>query len=323
MATEPELVRGSERSPISAGGAIGARLQRDAAHRRSVLQRDATHRRSVAMGRNASALGCNGTQRIGARLQRDATQRNLSAATGNRQGAPFINLKGIAIGDGAMDPPSQFANFSSLLWYLGTHARAHARTHACAVSPHTRAHLTPGRRSHAHTHPRPQARTNAHIDTRPRIGAAPRVEHAHAATLLRAQVPRHGLALRAQSVRELRGANSGAPRGALAAATAAPRLHPPLPYVRWDWAHSATHLRRGSARRCRIGTRIRLAAATSAPGLGYICARTGARRSHICIGTRLVAATSAPGLGSPLQHLHRDCSGCRPAICSARSRRST
>ena len=85
MATEPELVRGSERS-----------------------QNDISRRR------------------IGARLQRDATQRNLSAAMGNRQGAPFINLKGIAIGDGAMDPPSQFANFSSLLWYLGTHARTHA-----------------------------------------------------------------------------------------------------------------------------------------------------------------------------------------------------
>lgn len=31
----------------------------------------------------------------------------------------FINIKGMAIGDGAMDPPSQFNKFSDLLYYNG------------------------------------------------------------------------------------------------------------------------------------------------------------------------------------------------------------
>ena len=30
-----------------------------------------------------------------------------------------INLKGLAIGDGAMDPQSQFQGFGDLLWHLG------------------------------------------------------------------------------------------------------------------------------------------------------------------------------------------------------------
>jgi hypothetical protein len=221
MATEPELVRGSERSPIPAGG--------------------------------ASALGCNGTQRSATCRNGKQAGRAVHQSEGHRDRRRR---------DGSAVAVRQLLVASVVPW----HARAHARTHACAVSPHTRAHLTPGRRSHAHTHPRTQARTNTHIDTRPPICAAPRVEHACAATLLRAQVPRHGLALRAESVRELRGANSGAPRGALAAATAAPRLHPPLPYVRRDRAHSATHLRRGSAHRCHLCAETRLAAATSAPG---------------------------------------------------------
>jgi len=33
--------------------------------------------------------------------------------------ADRINLKGIAIGDGAMDPPAQFQGFGDLLWHLG------------------------------------------------------------------------------------------------------------------------------------------------------------------------------------------------------------
>lgn len=33
--------------------------------------------------------------------------------------AQKINLQGMAIGDGAMDPPAQFKNFGELLWYLG------------------------------------------------------------------------------------------------------------------------------------------------------------------------------------------------------------
>jgi vitellogenic carboxypeptidase-like protein len=33
--------------------------------------------------------------------------------------ADLINLKGIAIGDGAMDPPAQFQGFGDLLWNLG------------------------------------------------------------------------------------------------------------------------------------------------------------------------------------------------------------
>ena len=41
-------------------------------------------------------------------------ERNKGAAPGGR-----INLKGIAIGDGAFDPVGQFQGFGDLLWYLG------------------------------------------------------------------------------------------------------------------------------------------------------------------------------------------------------------
>jgi vitellogenic carboxypeptidase-like protein len=42
----------------------------------------------------------------------------------NPSAAVVINLKGVSIGDGAMDPPSQFKNFGQLLWNLGMVTKA-------------------------------------------------------------------------------------------------------------------------------------------------------------------------------------------------------
>ena len=54
----------------------------------------------------------------------DAVRRRDLAATKGAAGSladyGFINLKGLSVGDGAMDPPSQFSRgFGDLLWYTG------------------------------------------------------------------------------------------------------------------------------------------------------------------------------------------------------------